>query len=155
MARMRKAYLRPWNVTTKPKNAGLHKEGMGKLYDHVLKPTHAAAFNDMARLFAIRNERAWNKVKHLLLVRTRMIEQNLHNQLRAKDEFYHITLQNSKQFKLVLFWSSGMSEYHFVKYEDIKGLISISQPYLSRKAAMDAYLVHRDIFWLDFIRIPV
>ena len=146
--RMRRAYLKPYMA--KPKNTGLNKEGMASLYNNVQTQGHNLAFSQAARLFALEGQRAFDTIRGLMETRTRMLEQN--KNLQAKEEFLHVVLQQSKHFKLVLFWASGVPKYHFIKHEDFKGLVSVSQPYVSRDSAMDAF-EHRDIFWLDFIRI--
>jgi hypothetical protein len=151
MPRMRRAYLKPFLVTTKPKNAGLNKEGMATLYNNVQTPGHALTFSDLAGVFAFKNEQEFNKIRHLMEVRARMLREHLHHNRQIKQQFIHVVLQQSKYFSLVLFWNTGAGRYYFVKKQF--DLISMSKPYVSRASAMDAH-THRDIFWLDFIRIP-
>jgi hypothetical protein len=147
--RIRRAYLKPYLVTTKPKNQGLSKEGMSSLYNNVQNPGHALAFSELASKFAIKNEKQFNTIKRLMEIRVRLLEKNIKN-FRIKEQLLWVTLQECKYFKLVLFWNTGPGRYSFISYR--QDLISISKPYLSRASAMDAY-EHRDIFWLDFIRL--
>jgi hypothetical protein len=159
--RIRRAYLRPYLVTTKPKNAGplaftLMEREDGtkvdvKLNRHVSNPGHELAFSDLAGVFAFKNEQEFNKIRRLMEVRSRMLREHLHHNRQIKDVFVHVVLQRSKHFSLVLFWNTGAGRYYFVKRQF--DLVSMSKPYVSRDSAMDAHQ-HRDIFWLDFVRIP-
>ncbi len=143
--RMRRAYLdkKPGRVF----NSALMQHMNGK----VIHPAQIDPFNDLSRLFSFQNEAVFNKIKQKMEKSMQGYFEALHNR-RIKEEYLHVVLQKSKHFKLVLFWASGVPKYHFIKHEDFKGLISVSQPYVSRDSAMDAF-EHRDIFWLDFIRI--
>jgi hypothetical protein len=150
MSRMRRAYLKPYSVTRKPNNMGLSKEGMSELYDHMrhIEGHRIEIADDVMTILNVGKE--WKKIKHLMEARCRMLEKNIHN-LHIKEQFIHVVLQRSKYFSLVLFWNTGAGRYYFVKKQF--DLISMSKPYVSRASAMDAH-THRDIFWLDFIRIP-
>ena len=144
---MRRAYLKP--LMAKPKNTGLNKQGMADLYNHMQDQGHNLAFNALAREFAGQNEKAFRRIQTLMEIRARMSEKNIHN-ARIKEEFLHVTLQQSKYFKLVMFWGTGAGKYFFVKHRI--DMVSISKPYESRASAMDAHS-HHDIFWLDFIKL--
>jgi hypothetical protein len=156
--RMRRAYLGSDNITKRPVNSGIHKEGMGLLYNHMPTPNHSQAFGDGGRLtepslhalFAELQERQFNSIKNLMKSRARMLEAK-HIRLTIRDKMMWVVLRNARHFKLVLFW--GSSRYLFIKYQGIQGLVSISKPYPSRDLAMEAY-DNNEIFYLDFIRIP-
>lgn len=146
-ARMRRAYIGADNPTSKPQHTGLSKVGMGELYNHVPSPKDGALMG----AFASMNESTYNRIRQLMEVRCRMLEQK--HRLAVKEKLTGVLLQQSKHFQLAMFWATGCNRYIFVKHSSTMGLISISKPYSNRDEAMDAYDNH-GIYYLDSIRIP-
>ncbi len=142
--RMRRAYVNP------PKGRIYNSSLIPNLQGRVLAPTHVDPFSELSHFFALNNEQTFNKIRHLMEVRAKMRVENLHHNRHIKDVYLSVVLQESKYFKLVLFWNTGAGKYFFIRHKT--DLVSISKPYESRASAMDAHS-HRDIFWLDFIRI--
>lgn len=148
MSRMRRAYLRSKNVTTKPLHTGLNKVGMAELYNHMTRMRFSWV-DELNNFFHVDSDKDFNRIKAVMELRARQLhEKNI--RLPTKQRTMWVVIQSGKHFKLVLFW--GSSSYMFVKYEDLKGRVSISRPYLSRDEAMSAY-DGRTVYWLDSIPI--
>lgn len=148
---MRRSYLKSVNVTTKAKNSGLNKEGMSRLYDHMKSVEGHRLEIDNGTMTFLDLGKEWRRIISLMETRSRMLVENRHHSRTIKERLLWVVLQESKYFKLVLFWNTGAGRYYFIKVQ--VDLVSMSKPYVSRDSAMDAHQ-HRDIFWLDFVRIP-
>lgn len=150
----RRAYLKP--LTGKPRHTGIHQQATSELYNNhtnAYNPNHAMAFNTNAVEFAQAFCREFQAVQVKMEQRVNLLFNKLNNHIHIKEKLFNVTLQQSKQFKLVLFWVSGQDTYYFIRYSGTRSLVSVSKPYTGRETAMSAY-DSNDIYWLDFIPIP-
>lgn len=119
-----------------------------------VNPDHKMAFIDedgMHSLFAFKHEVHFNLIMRTMEARARLRLEQRHARLNIKDKLMWVVLQSGKHFKLVLFW--GSSSFFFMKYEDLKGSVTVSKPYPRRDEAMDDY-DRRNIQWIEVIPLP-